>query len=144
MSSQSWRRDVWGSSWHWYYRPQSCGGVRGGGGTTAEPGWSLTDSELIAPQSLRLLRSISPLLLSLCMYITRIILCHVLFNPSSSSCLYVAAFLFSRAPAPTPSSEFAGAPAPTPFSLEPRLRLFKNPRSFPPSPHFCILPLTEY
>ena len=51
--------------------------------------------------------SISPLLLSLCMYNTRITLCHVLFNPSSFSCSYSLLH---------------------PSSLGPRLRLPQNPR----------------
>ena len=133
-----------------------------------------------------LLQSISPLLRSLCMYITRITLCHVLLNLSSFSCSYSLLHLSSLGPpAPTPSSEFGppaptpssdfgppaqtpssefGPPAPTPSSefgppaptpsleprlqgpssLEPQLRLPKNPRSVSPFSTFCILPRIEY
>ena len=59
-----------------------------GGGATAGPGSSHRDSELIAPHSLSFSGPFHLCFLSLCMYITRITLCHVLFNPSSSSCSY--------------------------------------------------------
>ena len=67
--------------WHSYYRPQSCGGVSGGG-TTAGPGSSHPDLELITPHSLSFAGPFHFCFLSLCMYITRIT-----FNPSSS-CSY--------------------------------------------------------
>ena len=115
-----------------------------GGGTTAEPGSSHRDSELIAPHSLSFSSPFQLCFLSLCMYITRITLCHVLFNPSSSSCSYSLLHPSSLgAPALTPSSEF-GPPAPTP-SLEPWLQCpsLSSPGSdcpkthapFPPSLH---------
>ena len=130
-----------------------------------------------------LLQSISPLLLRLCMYITRITLCHVLFYPSSSSCSYSLLHLSSLGPwlrlhllssgprlrlllsgpgSKCPSSleprlrlhlpssgpgsdSFSWAPAPNVLPLlSPRLRLLKTHAPFPPSPHFCILPLIEY
>ena len=59
-----------------------------GGGATAGPGSSHRDSELIAPHSVSFSGPFHLCFLSLCMYITRITLCHVLFNPSSSSCSY--------------------------------------------------------
>jgi len=96
-----------------------------GGGATAGPGSSHRDSELIAPHSLSFSGPFHLCFLSLCMYITRITLCHVLFNPSSSSCSYSAALLH-------------------PSSLGPRLRLLETHAPFPPSPHSCILPLIEY
>ena len=107
----------------------------GGGGTTAGLGSFHTDSELIAPHSLSFSSPFHLCFLSLCMYITRITLCHVLFNPSSSSCSYSSLH---------------------PSSLGARLQMFflslsspgsdcpKTYAPYPPSPHFCILPLIEY
>ena len=122
-----------------------------GGGTTAGPGSSHRDSELIAPHSLSgLLQSISPLLSqSLHVHHTNLLVscpplhAHVpycillLSGPGSDSIFRV------RAPG---SDYFSRAPAPNvlPQSLEPRLRLLKTHAPFPPSPHFCILPLIEY
>ena len=100
-----------------------------------------------------LLQSISPLLRSLCTYITGITLCHVFFNPSSSSCSYSLLHLSSLGPRlrlHLPNSGprlrlFLSRPgSKCPSSLEPRIRLLKTHAPFPPSPHFCILPLIEY
>ena len=122
-----------------------------------------------------LLQSISPLLRSLCMYITRITLCHVLLNLSSSSCSYSLLHLSSLGPRlqlhlpisgprlrlhlpisgprlrlHLPSSGprlrllLSSPGSKCPSSLEPQLRLPKNPRSVSPFSTFCILPRIEY
>ena len=92
------------------------------------------------------------------MYITRITLCHVLFNPSSSSCSYsllhpsslgprLPLHLRVRAPG---SDSFSRAPAPNvlplsspgskcPSSLEPRLQVSFLSRAPAPS----VLPLSS-
>ncbi len=144
------------------------GGVRGG---DSQWWWYHSRAGIISQrfgitctsQSL-LLQSISPLLLSLCMYITRITLCHVLFNPSSFSCSYSFLRLSSLGPRLRlllPSSGLrlrlhlpsSGPRLPLLLSspgskcsssLEPQLRLPKNPRSVSPFSTFCILPRIEY
>ena len=126
-----------------------------GGGATAGPGSSHRDSELIAPHSLSFSGPFHLCFLSLCMYITRITLCHVLFNPSSSSCSYSAALLHPSSLGPRlrlhlPSSGprlrllLSSPSSKCPSSLKPRLRLLETHAPFPPSPHSCILPLIEY
>ena len=79
-----------------------------GGGAIAGPGSSHRDSELIAPHSVSVSGPFHLCFLSLCMYITRITLCHVLVNPSS--CSYSLLH---------------------PSSLGPRLRLSKPTLLFP-------------
>ena len=61
---------------------------------------------------------------------------YLLSGPGSDSIFRV------RAPG---SDSFSRAPASSVLPLSsPRLRLLKTHAPFPPSPHFCILPLIEY
>ena len=98
------------------------GGVRGGDSQWwwyhSRAGFISQRFEITCTSQSLLLRSISPLLL---MYITRITLCHVLLNPSSSSCSY--SLLHPSSLGPGSDSIFrVRTLAPTP-SLEPRLQV---------------------
>ena len=92
---------LWWSPWRWWSVVV----------VSAEPGSFHRDSDLIATHSLSFSSPLHLCFLSLCMYITRITLCHVLFNPSSFSCSYSLLRL---------------------SSLGPRLGLPPNPRSVSP------------